>query len=396
MTLPTKGCYLVSNSTSSVLRIAHTTSVTIEGNGSTFLQRVYANWSCQANVVQPILSLLTNTSLTIENLTLDGPMYCSGSRSEGDYGIYYAAGNRSLLFNGVTVENVDGDGIASFPGVNFDTTFENGKLYDIGYHGLSLQGDDGFTFAHNTVQLVGNFIDLENDADCSAGTTGSTGAGQSCWNADGTPAWSPTNQVSAQWDITISDNNFIQGIGGVWIASEQAACVPQGNLTVIGNQLDSTVAPSIVLLGSNVQRARYPQHCPATDSGLTIENNYSAAAATPGGSIASPPAPALLQIMDYSNVTVTGNNFLMYAGSTTYYPNTPYIPAVALCGVSGATVADNTFNNAWAPSVASGCFDAPSSLPADSAITTCGNAYWLTQPVNGVAADVRHDGVCAP
>jgi len=58
---------------------------------------------------------------------------------------------------------------------------------------------------------------------------------------------------------------------------------------------------------------------------------------------------------------------------------------VLFTGVSGAQVENNTCNNAW------DIWDAtqaqfPSSDYPNTAISDCGNTYWLTTPVNGAAA----------
>jgi len=84
---PDHGCYLVSNTARSQLLLANTTGVTVEGNGSTFEQRTYADGVCGTNAVQPVLQVEANSDLTVDDLTVTGPANCGGKTNEGDYGI---------------------------------------------------------------------------------------------------------------------------------------------------------------------------------------------------------------------------------------------------------------------------------------------------------------------
>ena len=382
--MPTNGCYLVSNSTSDELTIAKSNGLVINGNNTTIKQTTFNYISC-AQPTQPILTLKGNNNLTINNLVIDGPASGSGDCYEGDYGIWYNGGNNNMTFNGVTVENVDGDGIASFPPVSYNTIFENGVLNNIGYHGISLQGDVGFLFTNNTVTNYGNFADLEYDSDCSTW----------CWNSNGTPNY--TGGAPAQMNVTISSNTYKNHKGtGDFLDSQQAPCVPQGNLVIKDNNLDSTAGMNVVLFGTMLQSAAQPQSCPAKDTGLQIVNNTSTGdSGSPcGGSIASPPACGSLSIMYYQQVNIASNTMVTFDGTPTYYPNTPYVPAVSLCGVSNGTVENNIFNDFYSPYLDSKCFDEPSNIPTNSGITDCNNTYWVTEPVNGVTADPKNDGAC--
>jgi len=105
-------------------------------------------------------------------------------------------GDTNITFNGVTVENTDGDGMAVLPqlgtccGINTNITFENGAMTNIGYHTLTPEGVNGLKILNDDFANDRNFMDMEvdnNDAQLSPGTA-------------------PTG--NAQWNITIKDNRF--------------------------------------------------------------------------------------------------------------------------------------------------------------------------------------------
>ncbi len=371
--LPSGACYLVSNYdlyTSAPLTLSGTSGVTVAGDGATLKQSFF---SCGVypgpGGVWPILNVVGNTDLTVENLTIEGPASCSGKYNEGDYGLMLV-GNTTATFNGVTVENTDGDGLAVYPdqgtntAINTDITFENGVLSNIAYHGVTIEGVNGFDFTGNSVTQVGSFMDLEVDASCSP----------NCFDSSGNPVG------AAQWNVTVQNNTFTDGTGGLWIESEQSACVPQKNLTIEDNTLDATVSPDITLMGS------WSSACPF-DSGLTISGNV-------GTNPASPGSGPEWTIQDYANVLINNNTFLAFDGLSTYYANTPLFIWAGLCSVNGASVQNNVFNNAIAPLETTGCWNWAAGAPPSTGVSECGNTYWLTEPILGVAADPKTDAAC--
>ena len=173
---PANACYSVSNtSTTLILNAVH--GLTIYGNGATLRQSVYEGGQCGNTAVrpvqvQPILKLTSDTNITVNDLTIDGPGNCGGAANEGDYGIELGQatpGNTDITFNGVTVEHTDGDGVGVLPqlgtccGINTNVTFENGAFSYIGYHTFTPEGVIGLTIANNRFIHTSNFMDLEVD-----------------------------------------------------------------------------------------------------------------------------------------------------------------------------------------------------------------------------------------
>jgi hypothetical protein len=372
--LPTNACYLVSN-TSTTLALNRVNGLTINGDGATLRQSVYENGRCGGNEVQPVLTLTSDSNVTVNDLTIAAPGNCGGAYNEGDYGILLGQstpGNTNITFDGVTVENTDGDGLAVMPqlgtccGINTNITFESGAFTNIGYHTITPEGVNGLTIASNLFTNDGNFMDMEVDND-----GGGNGAG------------TPTG--NAQWNITIEDNTFTDG-------SALSISSIQGNIVTKGNVLDASTQGIVIVLGGSESST-----C-GQDSGLTIQNNLSFGGAhSPcGGSVATPPACSMIEVADYKNVTISGNYFTANDGEPEYdyYDNTIYVPCLTFSGVTTAWVYDNTCNNAW-DIWDSTNWQFPSDDYPDSAISDCGNTYWLTSPVNGAAADPRSDRSCS-
>ncbi len=193
---------------------------------------------------------------------------------------------------------------------------------------------------------------------------------------------------AAQWNVTVENNTFTDG-SPLWVSSIQGICIPQKNVVIEGNILDATSAGIVVVLGG-----RQSSSC-GQDSGLTIEDNvsYGAAHSPCGGSISSGPACSMMEVDDYSDVTISGNYFTADDGDSQYYNNTVFVPCITFNGVSTAVVENNTCNNAW------DVWDTthaqfPSTDYPNTAISDCGNTYGLTTPSYGVRSDPKSDGQC--
>ena len=391
VSMPANACFLVSSSPASLLMIDGTRGVTIQGNGATFEQTSYNGGICPATTPganQYIFTIEDDSSLTVNDLNIKGPGDCNGEFAEGDVGIMvsgaaYGPGSNNIIMNGVSVSNVDGDGLDVYPdtgtnsALNSNITFENGSMRNVGYHAVVPEGVNGLTISNNTFDSDGNFMDLEVDNTCGP-----------CYGTNGVPLG------IAQWNVTVEGNTFTNfksnGSGGQWIEEEQSPCVPAKNWLIKNNHLDSTVDVGIDLFGSASTSC-------ALDDGLQIVGNVATAPTSATGSIASPPGEPIWSISDWSNVAVSGNNIVADDGSPAYYPNTPWIAAVGFCGVSTASVSGNVFNNFYMPVLAPACFDVPSA--SSTGMAECGNTYWLTEPIAPLG-DIapppgpRSDGTC--
>jgi hypothetical protein len=90
----------------------------------------------------------------------------------------------------------------------------------------------------------------------------------------------------------------------------------------------------------------------------------------------------MIEVADYSNVTIANNQFQANDGMPSYFPNTIWVPCITLQGVLTATIEKNACNNAWDIwDTTSAQFKASEFAPT-SGVTECGNVYWLTEPVS--------------
>ena len=229
-------------------------------------------------------------------------------------------------------------------------------------------------------------MDLEVDSNCTSNCNPIPGTTTNQYLANGQPSG------AAEWNIAVTDNTFANGGGGNWVETQGPdACIPQKNWTFSGNTLDANTGWQVDISGSLADPT-----CASDSQGLVVSNNV---AQSFGGSLCSASigqpgqgCPSL-SVGAWSDVSISGNSMNEPAGLPTYYPNTPWVNAIGLCGVAGATVTNNTFNNAYAAVVTYNCFQAPAG--ATSGLTACNNTYWLTQPILGVPADPKVDATCS-
>ncbi len=99
-----------------------------------------------------------------------------------------------------------------------------------------------------------------------------------------------------------------------------------------------------------------------------------------GGSIAAPPACALIEITHYSGVTISKNTLAAFDGNPGYFANTLYTPCIALGDVQSASVTWNTCNNTLPGVSAIGLQFSPVDA-TNTGLTACANTYGLTEPV---------------
>jgi hypothetical protein len=255
LTMPTRACWNVDGT----VTIRGTTGLTINANGSTFLQATAPTTS------NPIVQLWLDTSLTIENLNIHGALNQAGSNGggsdEGDYGIQMEA-DSGVVLSGISMNEIQGDFIYLSPPYDVDTTsdalnrniwisgstFQNG-----GYHGLTIESVSGFVVVNDTFTNINqDAVDLEYD-DYSTP-----------FNADGTPYW------AAQDNISILNSTWTNWSGSDWFVSDQGQTpgVQQQNITISGNTLNGN-GPLFEMVGTPT----YSTTQPYLNIDLTITNN---------------------------------------------------------------------------------------------------------------------------
>jgi hypothetical protein len=106
----------------------------------------------------------------------------------------------------------------------------------------------------------------------------------------------------------------------------------------------------------------------------------------------------MIEIADYSDVAIIGNEFTAFDGLPDYSPNTIYIACITLQGVEMATIEDNVCANAWDVWDTWGWQFQETGFSL-SGVTACGNTYWLTNPIAPTGApapmpDPQHDALC--
>jgi hypothetical protein len=354
--LPKDGCYLVSNSPSSLLTIKNSNKLTINGNGTTLEQSVYNNEG--AAVPGQILTLGSNINLAINHITVKGPSSNGGPADENDSGILMWQ-NNGVDLSGVTITTVEGDGLDVYPlgnqpGVNWNVTVEDSTIENIGYHAVTPEAVDGFTFENSTVSS--GDIDAEVDFSCEA-----------TWPENcGTLSHPDIGVVN----MTIKDNTFPNGMA----LEDGMSCLPVGNWAIEGNnlgdggldlQFDTTYSLSLSALTTC---GHY--------SGLTIEKNTSTNnTLRPCCGSGSP----YILVQGWNDVTIADNHLV-------------FDP---IQGLQGGAVLDfwgdsnvSIRNNDFANYVNLSTSDAPNGWPATTNVSTCGNTL-------GPRATPVFDSLCA-
>jgi Right handed beta helix region len=346
LNFPHDACYTIS----SPLDVTNKQNLTFDGNGSAFNLGTLGAESAH----DPILYITLSSGITFKNFNLDGPYTgTDGSTNyEGAAGIWME-GDANTTFNGVNVENVQGDclvlqgpyDISAYPGLNTNITFIHGSLANCGYHGISVESVNGFTFSDNTVTNVGvDAMDFEVDSASSVITSGVV-------------------SYVAEDNVTIANNTWTNW-GADWFASLQGQTpgVQEQHLTFSNNTLNSTANPAIYNgLSSGLFDVNSTCLCntsvpyTALDWKLTgflgnavIQNAYAGV------------SPFQFAYVDY--LTVANNTLTINGGAS------PSNYAIELNGTNSATIKNNAFYSAVGILVPSAANDA-------SELTECGNDY---------------------
>jgi hypothetical protein len=370
LTMPNDACWNVDGT----VTVRSTTGLTINANGSTFLQATAPMTS------NPILQLWLDTNLAIENLNIHGALNQTGSNGgvsdEGDYGIQMEADSGVFLSN-ISMNEIQGDFVYLSPPYDVTTTsdalnkdiwiagstFRNG-----GYHGLSIESVDGFLVYNDTfTNIRADAIDLEYD-DYSTP-----------FNADGTPYW------AAQDHIFILNSTWTNWNGSDWLVSDQGQTpgVQQQHVTISGNTLDGN-GPLFEITGTTTY-AIDPSTGEQVDTrylniDLTITNNKMG----PGG-YAEPyrggTSPAML-IYAVAGLTMENNDFPLCAG-TYEYPqpaslcSAPDEYVMDIYNITYGVIENNNFSGAI------GVVQPQTYNLRSAYLSECGNTY----DVNGTQTD---------
>jgi hypothetical protein len=329
---PTNGCFHILHS----LDIHGTTGLTIDGNGST-LSQTFDNG---AGDVQGILYLSQDTNFAVSDLKVTGAYNGSngGGGYEADYGLFMEA-NHGVTITNMHMIDIQGDFIILDPPQNNDTGTDqslntnvkitNSTFTNAGYHGITIESVNGFTFEHNTVTNVGvDAIDAEYD-------TYSTS-----FDANGNA------EQAAQDNIIIAGNTWTN-FGDIWYASLQGQLpgVQQQNVNLSYNTING--GSGIVEITGTNQGLTTPQY---QNRGLTIAFNkgLQPAVGTTGASIAGTPGTtAAMQIQYVTNATIAGNVLPLFDGTPRYFANTPYVSVLQAYGIHNLTMKSNNFSGAY-------------------------------------------------
>ncbi len=348
VTLPHDGCFNVATT----LHIANTTGLTINGNGTAIHQTVAGTGN---DALEPLLFLTQDTNLKISNLTIDGADTGSngGDDYEGNYGVMLE-GDTNVLLTGMTVENIQGDCLLlqsendippSFGALNLNVTVTQSTFHVCGYHGLTVEAADHFTFGPgNKVTDSGlDAMDFEVD-------------GANTYFEGGQP------QGVAEDNVTIVNNTWTNWSGD-WFASLQGQTpgVQEQHLTFKDNTLNGTGSGFFDVVGT----APADSSSPWLNYGMTITGNHGNASL---GIAYGRDVPGYF---DYQGGLDITNNSLNIGGGA---PD--YLVALAIIGAQTATVKGNTFYSA-----AGSVYAAEST--GDTNYTQCGNHYGI----NGVSMD---------
>lgn len=350
---PSDGCYLIGSS----LKIQSTSGLTIMGNGTTLDQATAG----PKTKLRPIVLMTLDRNLAVSDLSIEGAYDGTngGVNFEGDYGLLLEA-NSGVSLTGLKVKNIQGDFInlqapdSGFTGsshaLNTNVSVTNSTFTNAGYHGLTIEAGDGVLFSGDTFSKIGvDAMDFEYDIYSTSFKNGK-----------------PTE--AAEDHVTITDDTW-KSFGDDWFASlqPQSPGVDEQDVVLSNNTLDSA-SPLVQVEGSTL------------NNGLTITGNTDSepARSTSGGSITKPFVGSTMTIKDVSNVEIENNVFPVYDGTKNYYPNHPYLAALAANHVNSLDLESNSFDGAL------GVLNPSSS--ENSGIAECGNFY-------GVAGK-RSDGVC--
>jgi hypothetical protein len=330
VTLPAQACYAVDET----LYLQGMTDTTVDAAGAIFKQES----PFAENLTQPIVFLLQDTNVTIEDLVINGAYNGSngGVNYEGDYGVVLE-GDSGVNLTHLTVANIQGDFIYLSPpydlanisdSLNTNISVTGSSFTNAGYHGLTVESANGLTLNHDVFSGIGtDAMDFEYDEYSTA------------FKPDGTHFW------AAQDNITI-ENSWWTNWGDDWFASDQGQTpgVQQQNVTLTGNTLNSD-SPLFEIVGTSAATTAAPY----LNTNLTITDNrfapgYYAKPYRGGTSVGS-------SIQNVTNLVIEDNTFPLCASiykspQPASTCSTPDEYELDLSGITNGEVVDNNFAGA--------------------------------------------------
>lgn len=339
--LASGGCYNVTTT----LAIHNLSSLTLNGNGSTIKQTVAGIGD---DSVDPIVSLIEDSHLNVNHLTLDGKYDGAtngGDFYEGNYGWLLEA-DAGVILNNDTTENIQGDFLIlqapndvldGSTALNTNVTVKNSTFTSAGYHGLTVESANGALFTHDAFSDMGvDAMDFEFD-------TFSTRF------VGGLPKFAAENNITVSHDTWTNFNDD-------WFASLQGQTpgVTEHNIVLAANTISvSALGSPLLEVTGTAQASTTPQY---QNTGLTVINNTWNGANPITGFGGGTTAGGL--ISNVNKVTISGNSFPMQG------PNY----AIKLLSAKGVSITQNSFTGA-----PDGVIDPSSS--GNTITVECGNTY---------------------
>ena len=264
----------------------------------------------------PTLFLTENTDLSVQHLRIEGPFngHNGGVHCEARDGVELQ-GDSTVTLNYVSVSNIQGDGLALDPNyvvkkrsplrnnLNTNVTVANSSWDNMGYMCVSMEAVDHATIETDTfANCHEDAVDFEYDTYSTA-------------DHNGQPAF------AAQDNVTFTHDNF-DGWAFDWFTSQQGQRpgVQQQNIVFEDNTLSNGNA--LVQVRGTGPAKTTPFY---ENVGLSFIDNKATAPghSTSGGSPTRAFVGSAMTIKNVTNVTITGNTFPVYDGTTHYLPEPP-------------------------------------------------------------------------
>lgn len=329
-------------------------SIHIEGHGATINAPKAGTVAEAGTSPHPIILFAKDIDTSMTDVNINGAFDGStngGVKYEHFIGIETVS-SKNLTLDGVNVANIQGDCVSiQFPvtsnpinvsgtALNRNVTIENSSFKKCGWVNFSIESVNGLRVTNTTIGKSVDSIDMEYNIYSSF-----------------IPANAENGQARfAAMDNILFDHDKFNNWQAVWFVTKngQTKCQPhptkpcaegggvqQRNVALEDNTLNGS-GGLVDVLGTNPDWTTEPY----INQGLTITNNTNSQTARPlfGGAITKPHAGQAMQLQYVTDVNISGNNFPLFHGTATYYPNTLYMDAVKPKSVTGLQLSHNNFH----------------------------------------------------